>query len=563
MDRLIDRMSQGPSLLFDKSTLESLSLNEAALLDNFYRSTITPLFFVECLADLERKMVRMRGTPEQLVGSLAERTPDMQSVMNLHHMQILKGELAGQFNLDTVLLRPCVASGKLVELGDSKGMLFQPSEEEEAFQRWARYDFLGLERQFAKRWRKMIEEIDLQAMSTTVLGAIGPWRKPVSIQDTRSLTNTIIDNLDPEWLLRFGLKLLGVPEATDYVLAQWSSDRKKPLRAYRPYFIHMLSINIFFSLILKTQLLKNVKPSHQIDLAYLYYLPFCSVFSSRDNFHVQVAPLFMHEAQQFVHGDDLKADLKRLDELYLRLPKNTLETGLHSFAPVPPDDTSYLTTRLWDAYLPAWRKNSKNRGETPEEIKKALMELMTKYHQASPASQDTTAGIDDLGFAEMSRQIKPVKGDYFRIGKDAIPKDHEEELKKNVKIHPPGTQFSGLMDELDRLLQDSKCTNIEVILLSNKLDDQGEKVLNEGMYIAEIRPIGIRALDEATRELLKQEYERFPVISMLVLWTRYGAGKLGIMRFLAVSTNESMPQPVDYAEWESKAIAAYLDRHNL
>ncbi len=39
-------------LLFDKSTLESLSVNEAHLLDNFYRATITPLFFVECLADL-------------------------------------------------------------------------------------------------------------------------------------------------------------------------------------------------------------------------------------------------------------------------------------------------------------------------------------------------------------------------------------------------------------------------------------------------------------------------------------------------------------------------------
>jgi len=129
-------MSQGPSLLFDKSTLESLSLNEAVLLDNFYRSTITPLFFVECLADLEREMFRMKGTPEQLVGSLAERTPDCQSAANVHHMDILKGELSGQFSLDATLLRPFVSSGKVVQLGDSKGMIFQPSEEEDAVQRW-------------------------------------------------------------------------------------------------------------------------------------------------------------------------------------------------------------------------------------------------------------------------------------------------------------------------------------------------------------------------------------------------------------------------------------------
>jgi hypothetical protein len=508
-------------------------------------------------------MVRMRGTPQQLVGSLAERTPDMQSVMNVHHMQILKAELSGQFNLDTVLLRPFVASGKVVELGDSKGMLFQPSEEEEAVQRWARYDFLGLERQIAKRWRKMIEQIDLRGMSTSVLQAIGPWRKPTSLQDARSMTDTIIDNLDPEWLLRFGLQLLGVPEATEYVVTQWRTDRKKPPRAYRPYFVHMLSINIFFSLVLKTQLLKNVKASHQIDLAYLYYLPFCAVFSSRDNFHVQVAPLFMHPAQQFVHGDDLKADLKKLDELYLQLPKDALEKGFYSFAPVPPDDSGYLTTRLWDAYLPAWPKDSKNVVDVPEEVKKALVELMNKYRQATPASQDRVVGTDDLAFAQLSRQIKPVKGDYFRIAKDVLLKNQEEELKKNVKIHPPGTQFAGLMEELQRLFEDEKCTNIEVTLLSNKLDDRGEKLVNEGMYVAEIRPIGIHVLDEDTRRFLKQEYERLPLLSMLVLWTRYGAGKLGILKFQPVSENEPVPKHVDYAEWESKAIAAYLDRHKL
>ena len=254
------------------------------------------------------------------------------------------------------------------------------------------------------------------------------------------MTDTIIDNLDSEWLLQLGLQLLGVPEATEYVLAQWRSDRKKPLRTYRPYFIHMLSINIFFCLVLKTQILKNVKASHQIDLAYLYYLPFCAVFSSRDNFHAQVAPLFMHPAQQFVHGDDLKADLKNLDELYLQLPKETLEKGLYSFAPAPPDDSRYLTTRLWDAYLPAWRKDSKNTVEVPEEIKKALNELMNKYRQARPASKGEVFGTDDLAFAERSRQVKPVKGDYFRIAKDVILKNHEEELKKNVKIHPPGVR---------------------------------------------------------------------------------------------------------------------------
>lgn len=63
------------SLVFDKSPLESLNIDEAALLDHFYRCTITPLFYMESLADLEKSM-RSNSTPEQLVGSLAIRTPE-------------------------------------------------------------------------------------------------------------------------------------------------------------------------------------------------------------------------------------------------------------------------------------------------------------------------------------------------------------------------------------------------------------------------------------------------------------------------------------------------------
>jgi hypothetical protein len=34
-------MPQGPHLIFDKSSLESLSVDESALLDNFYTCNIT------------------------------------------------------------------------------------------------------------------------------------------------------------------------------------------------------------------------------------------------------------------------------------------------------------------------------------------------------------------------------------------------------------------------------------------------------------------------------------------------------------------------------------------
>ena len=61
---------------------------------------------VECLADLERDRRLMKSTPEQLVGALADKTPDMQVSANVFHLDILKAELSGKLDLSLILLRP-------------------------------------------------------------------------------------------------------------------------------------------------------------------------------------------------------------------------------------------------------------------------------------------------------------------------------------------------------------------------------------------------------------------------------------------------------------------------
>jgi len=170
-------MPHGPSLIFDKSSLESLNLDEAVLLDNFYRSTITPLFFVECLADLE-KNISSASTPEQLVGSLADRTPESQSMPNVHHLRILKGELTAVLRMEKVHGRPMIDYGQRVQLGGQKGVVFKRSQEYEALQRWTERQFLEVERNIAKQWRRSLAQINFEQMVKTVMGPLGHWRKP-------------------------------------------------------------------------------------------------------------------------------------------------------------------------------------------------------------------------------------------------------------------------------------------------------------------------------------------------------------------------------------------------
>ncbi len=55
-------MSLGPITIFDKSALQALSLDEAVWLDTFYLTNIiTPLFFLETLADLDKIDVKRRA----------------------------------------------------------------------------------------------------------------------------------------------------------------------------------------------------------------------------------------------------------------------------------------------------------------------------------------------------------------------------------------------------------------------------------------------------------------------------------------------------------------------
>src|SRR5436190_13656169 len=122
----------GPSLIFDKSFLQSLAIDEAAMLDQLYQCVITPIFFVETLADLD-KPENARRPPEQVVGGLAERSPVCGSAINEGHWNLILDSLAGrQMPLD---YRPMVPGGIPVRIEGKSGVVFEKAPETEAFER--------------------------------------------------------------------------------------------------------------------------------------------------------------------------------------------------------------------------------------------------------------------------------------------------------------------------------------------------------------------------------------------------------------------------------------------
>lgn len=343
----------GPIIVFDKSTLQSLSVDETCWLDNFFTSNVTPLFYVETLADLE-KNVKGKRTPQQIVGELAVKTPSVNCFPNVHHSTLFVGNLLG-FPV-RMAKRPTRPTGQLMQSAFGRGTHHQQFPEAEALQRWQRGEFLAIERDVAGQWRTSLSDLSFEPWLALVKDiAPGGFR---DLAEVKTFVDQFMQQLDDK-LLSAALYLQGVPASiADQIISRWVQSDRPPLSQFAPYAGHVLKIDLFFSLSLESGRISKDRASNKVDMAYLYYLPFTMVFVSNDRLHIGTAPLFMEMDQVFVRGEELKIAFRQLDEYYWGLPDEIKDQGIIRFAPHPPEQCETLVSELWDKFLPSWRQSA-------------------------------------------------------------------------------------------------------------------------------------------------------------------------------------------------------------
>ena len=384
-------------IVFDKSTLQSLNVDEACWLDAFYLPIITPLFFVETLADLEKQVIKGR-TPEQVVGNLADKTPP-NACANVHHTTICIGELLGfPVPMDR---RPLVGGGQSVATADKRGVFFAEAPEMKALSRWQEGKFLEIERDFAKGWRRVLSGIDLEGLYQRYRCKLG------SLEEARGRADQLINKDGSRYAnLKLALETLDVRKVErQSIVARWKSMGGPPMAIFAPYTAHVLTVDLFFNLAVGADLISRERPSNKIDIAYLYYLPFCMIFVSNDKLHARTAKCFLKDNQLFLHGPELKADLAKLDEHYSQLPDEVKIRGVMSFASRPPHE-GFLITRLWDQFMRRdWRIKDEIAADSTGKAK--LSEHVKKFVDAAKTQQ----GIGNYG----------AEGDDFMLIKKLIP----------------------------------------------------------------------------------------------------------------------------------------------
>lgn len=404
----------GPITLFDKSFLQSLGIDESVWFDNFFYSNISPLFYIETLADLE-KSVREGRTPEQEVGLIAVKFADMHGTPNMHHISLCIDNLMGHPVPMTGQI--VIAGGRPVKVEGQSGIVVERSPESEAFSRWQKGMFLEVERLFARYWRNSLSTLDINAVAQLFrrIGIDGKVCR--SLREAKFIAEDVAKGQDnPMELMKLAVLFLGIPRKLYRdIFLRWMSTGSSALSNYAPYAAYVLTVEIFFQLAIAANLISGSRPSNRVDIGYLFYLPFCMVFISSDKLHRNCAPLFLRDDQDYVWGIDLKEDLSLLNQHYNNIPDAQKEKGLSSFALCPPKEGDFLTCKIWDRHLPNWRKFSEGMEPYKNEKIAADMESFTKASTLEPENIDFDLQNPDSMIVHRSVRLK--RGSWWQVPK--------------------------------------------------------------------------------------------------------------------------------------------------
>ncbi len=283
---------------------------------------------------------------------------------------------------------------------------------------------------YASGFRRALANLDLREQRET-LRAFGVDGKVVtSLDDAKAIAIGIVTGDDTRFeRLRVAVTFFNVPHHLhEPILRRWDEAGRPPLPEFAPYTAYALTVELFFQMALAGDLISTERPSNRMDIAYLFYLPFCQVFISGDRLHRRSAPLFMRPNQEFVWALDLKADLSRMNAYYLALPESERERGIAAFAHLPPKQGDFLTARIYDRFGEHWRREREEVKLRDRETERALVDELLAFTKSRKTIPAPDASDDpSLNCHSLTRQVHKRKGSWWQLPKD-LPEPHQNHV---------------------------------------------------------------------------------------------------------------------------------------
>ena len=154
--------TDGPTILYDKSFIQSLRADESQWLHHFFHVVMTEIFLVELVSNIE-KTFKTGRSPAEVVATISSKIPSWGFTPNIEYRNLIVQNLAG--NIFPMDRRPVLGGGQRIpDLRGGYGWFFDQTPEADAISRWQQQSFDEIEVLVAKYWRQNTAAIDLSAV---------------------------------------------------------------------------------------------------------------------------------------------------------------------------------------------------------------------------------------------------------------------------------------------------------------------------------------------------------------------------------------------------------------
>jgi len=406
------------SLIFDKSTFQSLSPNEIFFLRTYYFPVISHILIIEILADLKKD--DSDSLNAERVTDLSNKILQLNPTYNVPYYHLLEMNLMG--HPVEMLGRPNVQGGKSVINQDGKkGVVFPQAVEEQVLQRWRDGKFEEAEELLADSWRNSIVDNTIRPDS---LPRPDFLNKLKNVADIHSYIDSYLKLPQAQSeILQNILAVFAFPQdIASHIFYRYEQSELKSLYDFSPFALFCYRNFMLFQLSIYRGI-TTPRKTDILDLQYLYYLPFTTNFTSNDKFHLMFAPPLLRPDQRFIQGSELKADLKSIVEARDSIPANERDEWMAKHKHMPPESPDSFTYKIWDDGVSKsyrdWRKEKHTR--TPEEEEQLLERLKRMKDAQSGIDQALPFDEEETDFITRETWIGP--NDYCPCGSGKLFKD--------------------------------------------------------------------------------------------------------------------------------------------
>lgn len=377
----------GPLLIFDKSFLQMLNGEEVMELCTLFHPVIAPPLTREILGDLKKEQSSTNRIPVDVVKSLARKMDFATGIQPADFRKVtianlLGGEVPmfGQVPVDTTA--PNVRT-----LKDGGAMLYDCVPDQRMWERWAIGDFSTEEQELATAWRRGLAKVDLRAIGDSWREfARDRFKSASNVSELVAQVDILLSDPEPETqieLLGFILDFVRTPTTIKRIAYNLLLERRYTrLCDFAPYAASVLKLYLVFIGGLARRFI-GPRPSHYVDLQYLFYAPFCMVFTSADKLHRDLWPATAG-INSFVWGPDLKADIANRIVVERNMPEAEITAHRQEYSFYPIEIEGSITNDLWKRYMRPRNEILKGAraARTIDDLEPEIQDLMRKAMRA-------------------------------------------------------------------------------------------------------------------------------------------------------------------------------------